>query len=292
MAVDIQTPFRAQVPDGAIVGVVGLKGSGKGALLKSIAASHPSSRLIPLGEPLNFSPVGVLLLDAALACQDPLVKQRALVSIERARRQGATVFIVSHDEPLLVRAADEIWWLNDGQLAARGDPREVLSKYRDFVAARFAEWGRSLEQPLDTGTRRGSGAAEIISLETLDFAGAPTGVLKSGEPAAIRLRIRFHDAVERPVAGIMIRTRIGFEVFGTNTELEGAEVGPRAAGAEVGIDFRFRCDLCPGDYTVTAACHDPNGAAHDWLDDAIAFSVADSRYTAGVANLHAQVTIE
>jgi len=29
---------------------------------------------------------------------------------------------------------------------------------------------------------------------------------------------------------------------------------------------------------------------HDWLEDAVAFSVSDSRYTAGVANLRAQVS--
>jgi hypothetical protein len=40
------------------------------------------------------------------------------------------------------------------------------------------------------------------------------------------------------------------------------------------------------------ASHDPDGTAHDWLDDAIAITVTDERYTAGVANLHAKVTAE
>jgi len=31
---------------------------------------------------------------------------------------------------------------------------------------------------------------------------------------------------------------------------------------------------------------------HDWLEDAVAFSVTDSRYTAGVANLRAVVEVE
>jgi lipopolysaccharide transport system ATP-binding protein len=87
----------------------------------------------------------------------------------------------------------------------------------------------------------------------------------------------------------MIRTRIGLEVFGTNTELENAETGTCAAGDRLQVDFQFRCDLCPGEYTLTAASHDPDGTAHDWLDDAVAFVVADSRYTAGVANLRAAV---
>ena len=53
--------------------------------------------------------------------------------------------------------------------------------------------------------------------------------------------------------------------------------------------FRFRCDLCPGEYTLTAASHDPDGTAHDWIENALAFVVTDPRYTAGVANLRASV---
>ena len=41
---------------------------------------------------------------------------------------------------------------------------------------------------------------------------------------------------------------------------------------------------------MTAASHDPNGVWHDWLEDAVAFTVTDTRYTAGVANLRAKVT--
>jgi lipopolysaccharide transport system ATP-binding protein len=55
------------------------------------------------------------------------------------------------------------------------------------------------------------------------------------------------------------------------------------------LDFAFRCELCNGEYTLTVASHDPDGVWHDWLEDAIAFAVADSRYTAGVANLRATV---
>jgi lipopolysaccharide transport system ATP-binding protein len=291
MPVEIPEPFRATVPEGTIIGVVGIKGSGKGGLLRSIVEHIPGSRLTSLGDFLNLAHAPVIALDAALACQDALTKARTAVSIEQARRHGSIIFLVSHDELLLLRLADEIWWLNDGRLAGKGDPREVLAAYRGFVAARLAEWGRTLPQPVEVSTRRGDLRAEVVSVETLDFAGAPTGVLKSGEPAAIRVALKFHESVEAPVAGIMIRTRIGFEVYGTNTELEGVALRPRAAGDSLRLEFRFRCELCPGDYTVTVACHTPDGAAHDWLDDAIAFSVADSRYTAGVANLHAQVFV-
>ncbi|MFN9084813.1 MAG: Wzt carbohydrate-binding domain-containing protein, partial [Acidobacteriota bacterium] len=78
----------------------------------------------------------------------------------------------------------------------------------------------------------------------------------------------------------------------TNTELEHLPLGPVAAGQTLRLSFQFPCLLCPQEYTLTAASHDPNGVWHDWMEDALAFSVADSRYTAGVANLRARVTAE
>jgi lipopolysaccharide transport system ATP-binding protein len=97
--------------------------------------------------------------------------------------------------------------------------------------------------------------------------------------------------VEDPVVGIMIRTRVGFEVYGTNTELEGVKLGPVVAGDTRTVTFSFSCNLCPREYTITAASHDPDGVWHDWLEDAVAFSVVAPRYTAGVADLRARVSV-
>ena len=176
-------------------------------------------------------------------------------------------------------------------LAKRGNPREVLDAYREHIAEKVRTWGATLTSPLRPAMRRGDGRAEILALETVDAAGNLTTVLRSGENAAIRVTVRYHDRVEDPVIGIMIRTRVGLEVYGTNTELEKVTTGTLPAGSRMGIEFAFRCDLCPGEYTVTAASHDADGTTHDWVDDAVAFAVADSRYTAGVANLRAKVKI-
>ena len=44
--------------------------------------------------------------------------------------------------------------------------------------------------------------------------------------------------------------------------------------------------------TLTLAAQDPDGGYYDWLDDAVAFTVADERGTPGVANLRAKVSLE
>jgi lipopolysaccharide transport system ATP-binding protein len=286
-------------PDGAVIGVIGEKGSGKAALLRLAAGmEQPSAgevvftdtrRYLGPCDGLDLSPVDLLLMEHSLAHLDALALAQALVAIDGLRSAGATVLIVSHEAHLLRRLCDEVWWLEAGKLQGRGDPGEVLDAYQDRIAGKFRAWAETISIPLRLAQRRGDGRAEILSIETLGETGHPTMAWRSGETVTVRLLVRYSEPVEDPVIGIMIRTRIGLQVYGTNTELENVKVGPCSAGDRVQIEFRFGCDLCPGEYTLTAASHDPGGTAHDWIDDAVAFVVTDSRYTAGVANLRATV---
>ena len=131
-------------------------------------------------------------------------------------------------------------------LEKRGDPREVLDAYRASIAEKVREWGATLSSPLRPAMRRGDGRAEILSLETLGADGNPTAVWRSGENATVRVTVRYHDAVEEPVIGIMIRTRIGLEVYGTNTELEKVSTGSCAAGCRMRIEFGVPLRAVPG----------------------------------------------
>ena len=294
--------FSVSAPDGALIGIIGDEDSGARELLQVAAGlespvegtveAPAARRLLGAGSELDLSPVDLLLLDHALARRDSFTRARAAMELVHLRRGGATILLVTHEEELLRALADEIWWLDKGRLAAKGDPGEVLDRYRSHAAQRIRAWGAGRSSPLSPPLRRGDGRAELISVETLDERGQSTMTWKSGEEAMVRVTVRYREAVEDPVIGMMIRTRIGFEVYGTNTELEKLKLGPCAAGDTLRVLFRFRCDLCPREYTLTAASHDPDGALHEWLDDALAFMVVDSRFTAGVANLRASVSFE
>ena len=89
--------------------------------------------------------------------------------------------------------------------------------------------------------------------------------------------------------GILVRTRIGMDVYGTNTRIEQTPLGNFAAGDELEVDFHLECWLTPQSYTLTAATQNDDGSSHDWVDDAIAFDVVDTRVAAGVANLRARI---
>jgi lipopolysaccharide transport system ATP-binding protein len=91
------------------------------------------------------------------------------------------------------------------------------------------------------------------------------------------------------MVGILIRTRIGMDVYGTNTRIEQARLGDFQAGDLLEVDFHLECWLTPQPYTLTVATQNADGSSHDWLDDAIAFEVVDTRVAAGVANLRAKL---
>jgi ABC-type methionine transport system ATPase subunit len=286
-------------PASAVIGIAGQKGSGKTALLRLAAGlDQPragsvvfagSRRYLGPCDPLELSPVDLLLLNQTLGRLDALQRLQTLAGIDHLRTAGGTVLIVAHDADLLRRLCDEVWWFDGGALAGRGDPGEVLDAYQEHIAKQFRAWGITQPNPMRLALRRGDGRAEIVAIETLGESGQPSLVWRSGEPVAVRVLVQYREAVDDPVVGIMLRTRIGLNVYGTNTELEQKHNGSFAAGDRLEVIYRFRCELCPGEYTVTAATHDADGNAHDWIDNAVAFVVTDSRYTAGVANLRASV---
>lgn len=294
--------FEAAAPDGVLIGIVGEETSGASPLLRVAARletpasgrveAPASHRLLGPEDELNLAPVDLLLLDHALARRDWLVRGQVALRLRQLLRSGTTILLSSHEEELLRTLCDEIWWLEKGRLAGRGDPVEILAAYRKHIACRLHAWGETNAPQLSPGTRRGDKRAEILQVEILGESGRPTAVLHSGELAVAQVVVRFRATVPDPVIGILIRTRIGLNVYGTNTELERVRIGPCQIGDTKRLTFAFRCELCPQEYSLTVATHDPDGTAHDWLDDAIAFSVVDSRYTAGVANLRATVTAE
>lgn len=283
--------FRAKAPSGAIIGVIGETGSGVTELLKLASGElEPEQGQVMRGMGLSNSEV--IALDHALALQDAVARAQTLIELDRLRRSGAIVFLASHEAALLESVCDEVWWVDAGELAAKGDPRETLARYRRHIAEKVRTWGETISSKLVPSFRRGDQRAEVISIQAFGQNQKPTLVWKSGEMVGVRVEVGFHETVSEPVLGLLIRTQIGFEVYGTNTGLERVKIGPRAAGDTVVVKFEFLCDLCPRAYTLTVASHDPDGTAHDWLDDAIAITVVDDRETAGVANLRAKVTVD
>jgi lipopolysaccharide transport system ATP-binding protein len=198
------------------------------------------------------------------------------------------VLFVSHDLGLVKQLSDRTILLLDGRIEAEGAPHEVINRYIGLVLEKqppaIEKDGR-----VRASFRHGDGSSEVVGVEILNARGEPVAAVASGECVTVRVRSRFHAAKSDPMVGILIRTRIGIEVYGTNTRLEQVALGDFQPGDELEVDFRMECWLTPQAYTLTVATQNADGTSHDWLDDAIAIEVVDRRAAAGVANLRARV---
>jgi len=292
--------FDAAAPDGAIIGVVGENGAGKSVLarlaggveqpMEGVVDSHGGARMLGPDDPLNLAPAPVLVIEHTFARHDLLVRERAAAALNRLRQTGSTILLLSHEEELLRRLADEVWWLHEGKLAGRGDPEEILTAYRRHISARVRAWGATMSTPLSPRFFRGDGRAEIVKVELAGEDGKPTMAWRTGERATVKVTVRYQALVAHPVVGITIRTRSGFNVYAVDTEVDQLRLGPVRPGGTLAVSFQFGCELCPQEYTLTVAAYDPEGVWHEWLEDAVAFLVTGERDTVGVANLRAKVS--
>jgi len=230
----------------------------------------------------------ILIVDEALAVGDAVFANRCVRKFQELRERKVTVLFVSHDLGLVKQLSDRAILLLNGRIAAQGAPNDVINRYIGLVLAK-EESKNKKDDRIHASFRHGDGSSEILGVEILNARGEAATAVTGGEPITVRVRSRFHQAKSDPMVGILIRTRIGMDVYGTNTRLERVRLGDFQAGDELEVDFGVECWLTPQQYTLTVATQNADGTSHDWLDDAVAFDVVDTRAAAGVANLRAQV---
>ncbi len=254
----------------------------------------------------------ILIVDEALSVGDTIFQHRCVRRIKEMQENGTTILFVSH-EPTLVRAlCSRAILLYQGAMIADGAPVDVLNRYQRLIMASEAAYkageradaheqqagaaplapanAESERTPLQYQYRHGNGHAEVLAAELLDEQEQPAELIETGALVHIRMRFRFHADAAHPVCGFMIRNRHGINVYGTNTEQRGLELGAAQGGDVLEATFAFNCWLGQEHYFVSVAVHSPDGVAYDWLDGVIFFRVACAVEMEGLANLNARVT--
>jgi ABC-type polysaccharide/polyol phosphate transport system ATPase subunit len=71
----------------------------------------------------------ILIVDEVLSVGDAEFQNRSTERIERFRRNGGTIIMVSHDMDAVTRLCDRAAWLEHGTLKAAGPAGEVVAAY-------------------------------------------------------------------------------------------------------------------------------------------------------------------
>src|ERR1700728_394388 len=232
----------------------------------------------------------ILIVDEALSVGDAVFANRCIRKFEELREKKITVLFVSHDLGLVKQLSNRAIFLMNGRIQAEGEPKHVIDKYIGVVLERQKAFEQSDRQShLTASNRHGDGSSEILDVSLIDETGRRSGLVPRGARVTIRIRTAFRQRRVEPMVGILIRNRIGMEIYGTNTRIEQVDLGAFEPGEELDIDFQFECWLTPQHYTVTVATQYKDGSSHDWLDDVLSFEVLSRRQAAGVTDLRARI---
>jgi ABC-type polysaccharide/polyol phosphate transport system ATPase subunit len=248
---------------------------------------------------INVDP-DVLLVDEVLAVGDEAFTHKCLDKFAEFRRRGKTILLVTHSLNLVERFCDQVLWLDAGRVRGEGDPRRIVSAYLgdiaqteeaeliagdekkaretaaqgaspDDVAAPAAprpeDPASAGEAPTDmfkaTEGRWGSREVEISDVTIVGEDGAPRHIFQSGEPIAVRFKVRAAKPTDDFVFGVGLFNVDGVCCYGTNTYLEDLESDALAGEGEVTLRIA-RLDLVEGTYKLDLAAHRVDGSPYDY----------------------------
>ena len=113
----------------------------------------------------------------------------------------------------------------------------------------------------------------------------------AGEAISIQLRVQAHRHLKDFTVGLLIKDRLGNDVFGTNTHHMFEALGPIAPGECKDICFEFpSLAMGPGHYSITLAAHasaDHLAGNYDWWERALVFQVMPAKgvHTIGICHM-------
>lgn len=220
----------------------------------------------------------ILIVDEALSVGDAYFQHKSFDRIRKFRDDGTTLLFVSHS-PGAIKTLCSRAVLMDGGLIVKDDAPEATLDYYNAIIARQQEELNILQEETETGskvTRSGNSKASILSVEMLR-GDKPARAVQSGEDVTFRVSCILAELVEDLTVGILIRDRLGNDVFGTNTWHYDVSLKNPTVNKELDIDFHIP-DLClgTGSYSLTIALHSKDvhvAESYDWWDRALVFQV-------------------
>ena len=239
----------------------------------------------------------VLIIDEALSVGDAYFQQKCLKRIQEFRDQGTTILFVSHDPGAVRLLCEQVTLLSHGQVVFSGAPMQAMDLYNDIIAGQKklediqARADKAREIDATSAYSSGNEKMKILGVKLFNEKGLESVAVVSGSKISIKIEAIVNaDEVTDPTCGILIRDRLGYDVFGINTHQLGKKSGPLKKGEKVTFRFEMDLNLGPGDYTLTIALHSFQTHVDDnyhWLDRALVIQVLPTPdYTfVGVARL-------
>ncbi len=237
----------------------------------------------------------ILIVDEALAVGDAYFQHKCFERIRSYRNQGTTLLFVSHDPGAVKTLCDRAVLIDHGSFVMDGNPADVLDYYNALIAPADIDSAIREGAPDGSGTRSGNGAVHMAEVD-LWCAGKSIRAIVAGAAIRIALSLQVRQHLADFTVGLLIKDRLGNDVFGTNTHHMQQHLGPVDKGDSRDVFFDFPClALGSGHYSVTLAVHagiEHLAGNYDWWERALVFQVMPSPGIHTIGICHMPVTCE
>ena len=140
----------------------------------------------------------ILLLDEILAVGDVAFQARCFDRVEKLRRAGKTVLLVSHDFAAIERICDRALLLRSGEAVMIGEPHAVIEHYQALAYSSLADF------------RRPGGPPGQVTCTKLTFAG-PTGAsVRTGDALRCCLSYEAWEPLDDVVVTVSLNWPSGY----------------------------------------------------------------------------------
>jgi lipopolysaccharide transport system ATP-binding protein len=214
----------------------------------------------------------ILVIDEVLAVGDISFQNKCLGKMGDVARQGRTVLFVSHNMGAVANLCTAGMWLDNGQVALRGDVSSIISAYvKSSASANQAD--------ISNWNRDGTGEARVSKVWLRDSSGRECTTFSMGETIIVEFEMEFLRKLPTINLSLEIkRSEMGMHVL----HLESQDCGFAPERISEG-KRRYRvqipnCLLYPASYQITL-CAWAGRATFDYVPDVLSFTMVQSNVT-------------
>lgn len=222
----------------------------------------------------------ILIVDEALSVGDVYFQHKSFEKIKKFLQSGMTLLLVSHDKAVIQAVCNRAILLDKGGVLKEGRPEDIMNYYNAMLAKND---NMNITQKILYSKRcgyiSGNGDIEVENVEILAN-GRLAKILSVGDECKIVVCGIANKDVENVTCGIMIKDRLGQDVYGTNTYLHRKAIESVKKGEKLKCSFEFILNVGVGNYSVTVAFHKNEShveGSYEWIDLAAVFQVINSR---------------
>jgi ABC-type polysaccharide/polyol phosphate transport system ATPase subunit len=270
--------------------------SGIGEYIEAPCKNYSSGMLARLAFSIAASvDPDILIVDEALATGDMMFNAKSYARMREIAASGATVLFVTHSLQQIYDLCSRAILLENGTIAAIGEPRSVGYIYEQKIHEEMAQLNNRPPPLLDLsgGSRTVVGKARIVGGAVRDWNGRTVHRLSDGGEYEIAIAVRADEDIPSISVGYDIRTQTGVQIYGISTGVLGISQELRA-GEEREFVFSLRMALNNGSYFINLGLAEQlsDNAAHysmlHFMADAIVIEVETKALFPGLVNLRSE----